>query len=476
MAIFDAVTLKQLSALETSGVYTKLSFSPDGHLLILWYKTNVTACWDLQTGGQILAYPVLRSSSSILIEVFFYAVSIDGRSAAVARSSPHFTEITTYSLQPFKLLCSPQLQEKTLSIWAHDKCLRVATLKPGSITVWEVGFSSNHTPVMVESFPTPNEIQSARKIEFLPVLAQLAFTLKTAVQIWDVQGSRILLNTVGEGIDMLSFSPNGNFFAYVEGPEICVWKNTPTGYILHQKVMCDAWGQYFSPNSELIFINDPQRIYILSTSNPTHSVSNAQTQSIDWTHFILEFSPDQTLAAIAKRSDNTVTVLDLKLRNPQFIINVGTKVYGLRMTGDTIIIVSEGKVITWYLPVGDCVTTVHVNINDSAQTTMFDYSEYYGSTLVSPDLKHLAILSHFTLNIYNLSTGKYLTSVEMDLGSTPCFSPGGHELWCVGKSSMSGWKIIEDSESGVVELEPLELTASPLGVFPWQSSQGYKIT
>lgn len=43
-------------------------------------------------------------------------------------------------------------------------------------------------------------------------------------------------------------------------------------------------------------------------------------------------------------------------------------------------------------------------------------------------------------------------------------------------NSVKGWKVVGDSGSGIAELEPLEITACPPGVFPWQSRRGFEIT
>ena len=60
----------------------------------------------------------------------------------------------------------------------------------------------------------------------------------------------------------------------------------------------------------------------------------------------------------------------------------------------------------------------------------------------------------------------------------PWFTPDGRETWgsLEEGSSLSGWKIIEDSGSSVVKLQLLGPTACPSGALPWQSSRGYKVT
>ncbi|KAF9646216.1 hypothetical protein BDM02DRAFT_3118967, partial [Thelephora ganbajun] len=53
--------------------------------------------------------------------------------------------------------------------------------------------------------------------------------------------------------------------------------------------------------------------------------------------FILEFSPDEMLATVARFKDNTITVLDLKSGNPLSTIDTGMEVYGQRAAGSTVV-------------------------------------------------------------------------------------------------------------------------------------------
>ncbi|KAF9786470.1 hypothetical protein BJ322DRAFT_1210848 [Thelephora terrestris] len=479
-AILDATTLKQLNTFESCRHgfrHPWLGFSQEGHFLAEFDRKNIMS-WDLQTGGEVSSFNTgLYLTSNF---EFSSAYSMDGKMLAVVFWNWNglfpTVIISIYNILSQERVCSHTLQGSVVSVWSQGVCFRVAARGLGFLTVWEVGFSPFPSPVEVGKYPIPYEIESAREILFLPTVTRLAFTLVGKVLIWDIQGSRALLDLMGEEMEMISFSPNGNFFACVCGQELHVWKDSPTGYVLHQNVLWDIRRYLFSPDGESIIISDDKSLHLLSTRDPIPSPSDAQTQSIDWSPFILEFSPDERSAAIARKKENTVTILELKSGNPQLIVNAGIEIYGLRVTRAAIIIVGEGVIITWNLPVGDCATTAYAYPKDSVQTIMFNYSGYYSSALISPDLKHIAILSHFTLSIYDTSTGKHLTSIEQGFGLRPYFSPDGHELWCVDGNSMSGWKIIGDGGSSVFQLEPLEPTVSPSGVFSWQSSQGYEIT
>ena len=57
-------------------------------------------------------------------------------------------------------------------------------MKPGSITIWEIGFTSEHMLAEIESLPAPDDTGSGDHL-FLPTLSQLAFILQEMILIWD---------------------------------------------------------------------------------------------------------------------------------------------------------------------------------------------------------------------------------------------------------------------------------------------------
>ena len=203
----------------------------------------------------------------------------------------------------------------------------------------------------------------------------------------------------------------------------------------------------------------------------------------DWhAPFILEFSPDGTLAAVARLWEDTAAVLDIKSGDLRLIIDTGVDILGLGVTQNTVVVIVEGKVVAWNLPAEDCALSTRVNANDSVWTMMFDYSKYCHEdisiaphTSISPNFNHIAVTHDQlggckALSIYDMATGKCLTGTRTD-AYTPWFTPDGSEVWC---KFGDGWAIIEDTESGLTKLEPLGSTAHPPG-FPWQSPRNYEV-
>ena len=495
--ILDAVTLERLDTFDAPKDRIEwLSFSPNSRLLTRFNSERVLSSWDLQTGGPVGAIPSEPDVSPG--QCFSSTYSTDGKAVAVAYKdlvNPTATTLSTYDLLSRTQMYSHHVSEGSIvaPIWTHGECLRFVTVNPGSITIWGVGFTSMDALAEVESLPAPDDISCSEESLFLPTLSRLAFTLRGEVVIWDAQDSKYLLNfTGGNQSTRMSFSPDGRFFACgTIGLGVHLWKESPTGYVLHQQVASSIRGvirPLLSPGGESVIVLSHKTIQLWRTAEPIlESLPGAPTRSVDRTNFILGFSPDQTLAAVARLRENSVTLLDLKSGDSRLTVDTGMEILGLRVTESTVCVVGEGKVVTWDIPTEDRALGARANINDSARTTMFNYSPHPHPPLVpyisiSPDSNRIASVWDKTggsesLNIYDVSTGKRLTgTTTTNQGFMPWFTPDGREVWCTEGHSVEGWTITEDGESGLTKLEPLGPTAHPSGGFPWKSSRDYKIT
>ena len=493
--VLDPVTFEQLHTFahpfSDNGQW--LGFSPGGHSLT-WINSedNRPTTWDLQTGGQIgPTPPTLNIPPSWY---FSSTYSIDSKMVAVAgfRDSgdiDFYTVISTYNLILGTHIYSHRVSEGQIvaQIWTHGEFLRFATVNPGSITIWQVGFTSEHMLAAIESLPGPDDTGSEEHM-FLPTLSRLAFILQKAVLIWDARDSKFLLNFVDSGhLRGLSFSSDGCFFAcQIDGQGVCLWKESPTGYVLHQKLvsgLAAGWiTPFLSPDGESIITSKGHETQLWRTSDPINPPSSVPPQPAKQTDFVLTFSPDKSFIAIGRLGENVATVVDLKSGDTRLIIDAGMKICGLGVTGSTAIVVGDGKIITWNLPLGDCILDARANIHDSVRTILFNHRapppgwplHCYAS--ISPDFNCLLITrgSSEGLDIYSMSTGKHLVGTTTHVYQ-PWFTRDGREIRR-SRGFSEGQKIIRGEGSDVIGLEPLGQPGVPSGGYLWQSPHGHKVT
>ena len=505
--ILDAATLSLLDTFEIPPQYHQSAFpwpslSPDGHHLTLISREELIS-WDLQTGGPLGAIPsgLEREANPI---AFSSTYSEDGKVVAVAYLTENFfsinyekfdTSIRTYDLSGTEAghHCAPK-GRIIEPIWTHGKCIRFVTINHGSVAVSEVEFTLKNPPVEVESLPIADKIIGADRFLFLPSLSRLAFVLKDTIQVWDAKAAKLLLESELPHLSHYfrhppigSFSSNGCFFAYLDKSKVVqVWKESPAGYILHQKLQSTAESDFpieprLSPSGESIFMSPHDRVFHLR-----HTRDQAPSlPSTSENNFTLVFSPDERIAAFARQWGNVVTIFDPLTGDLELAIDTDMGVMCLGITGSALIVVGQKKVVTWDLPGGDC--ALNASINDSVRTTTL-HSNYrdtstYGS--ISPDFSCIAILASSTrhegrsLDIYDVSTGRCLLSKKLK-GLWQQLWPAwyGREVWAASivPSFSNGWEIVEDNGSGRIRVKSLDGIESPSGVFPWESRHGYKVT
>jgi len=508
--ILDAATLVRLTILEFPvgdlGSTTRLIFSPDGRLLT-WSGSSEMGSerrkyisWDLQTGVAVSAVsaeetfsygPITYSACGTMFGVLSY---IHGDLV-----------ISTYNVLSGTHICSHPIYGGSVSneIWTQGECLRFTTISLRCITTWETRFSSTYVPTEVETLSIPDNCHNPDSFLDHPTLPRLALVHKGRIRIWDTRDSRFLLDSSHAAWvprSHMSFSPDGRFFAYsYMTPErgsisIYLWKESHTGYVLHQKLTSDFMGitPLISPNGGAVIVFDGLSgvVQLWRTIDSTTSLSavSAQTSLSNGRYFVLQFSPDEALAAVARRMGNMITVLDLKSGIPRLIIDTDMEVHQLGVTGSSIVAVGDEKTVTWNLPAGGRIPNLRVGVIDSVRTATLD-NDGHGidqstfATLVSPDLRYFAVTGthgsdctpmYSCLCLYDVPTGNHLGTVTQDhpFDLTPWFTPDGCEIWCWGiPGQVERWEIVEDGESGVTELEYLgsiSLTRRP--------SRKYRVT
>ena len=511
VAVLDAVTLNRLSIFKYSSYsiipLPLLGFSSDSRCLTL-YTGKEFISWDLQTGGPLGTIPSGLGHRDT--KPFSFTHSKDGKVVAVAYKSrdlddidgKYDTFIYTYDLLSGERVGSRLVPEGRMiyPIWTHVEYLQFATINPKSIKIWQSTFTLEHPPVEVASLPVPNWITNANHFLFLPSLSRLAFTLRYTVQVWDVKDSKLLLKSElaldrwgawasrEDDFPCGSFSSDSRFFAYTNTVgEVYVWEESPTGYLLRQRLPFFTSSSFprprLSPNSESIIAPLNSKIHQWHTRDQVLSLPSVPTRGSGGRgNFTLGFSLNENFAAFARRRDNTVTIIDLQSGELKWNIDMGVEIDCLGVTGGTVIVVGEGSIVTWNLPGGDRTTS----INDVALTTTPDHSSppydlgtpWYMS--ISPDLSRIVVARGWplSLEVDDVSTGSCLARITTHETLRPLFTRDGCEVWAWDDIHSETWEqceITENGESGTIELKLQTIPRPPHGFFR-ESPCGYTIT
>jgi hypothetical protein len=325
--VLDSVTLQQLQTLKLPQdpyyVPRVLIFSPKSCILtyLSTHHENLgfggmeelLVSWDLQTGDVvsiiewkqpedcIMQCPsITYSANGKLVGIFYWQYDSDINAANI-----HICDIASgVYIHSHSLNSNIQFSN---NIWTHRESLQFATADATTITIWEVGFISGGTPAEVETLPAPDNfgpiVSSVDKIfcpdvQFLPTPCLLSITSKGRALVWDVQNSRWLLDcTDTSTCPIITFSSNGNFFAYTTSDSICLWKNSPTGYLSHRipAPMAEYFsGPLLSQNGESITAFSSHKIWFWHTNKfTTHppSILTQDHQSLrisSWTFPLME--------------------------------------------------------------------------------------------------------------------------------------------------------------------------------------------
>ena len=516
--VLDSVTLQRLQTLETlqaqpiSTEHSALAFSPDSRILTCISanspdKELFVVSWDLQTGD--IASVIRWQGPDFVVRTLSITYLADGKTVGIrCRYSTGGESILVFDVASGVYVRSHSTAKSTMcprDIWIHGESLRFTTINTEAITIWEVGFTSEAIPTEVETFPFPplpidtlgdsdsdsdSDDKSEEYIQFLPAPCRLARNSYGDVSVWDLQNSEDLLHCTDTYFDQwMSFSSDGRFFAcsaYTSG--IYLWKESATGdYILHEILEFQIITSYplLSRNGESIvaFGGTAIRSWRTKGHTPPPPPSSIITQASQDTEipqheaFLLDFSPDGMLAAFARKTDRTVTVLNPKSGVLRLTIDAGMEVHGLGVIGNTITVVSGGEFTTWDLPTGDRVPGAKMTQGDHVRSTYFTHSmsDRIVGVSISPDSRHLVTTSHDEiLRLYDGSTGKELGWYRTG-GGIPFFAPVGRDLWLVGDNGCG--EVIRVGDGGRVQQDPerrVDIEDPPEG-YPWASSRGCRV-
>ena len=501
--VLDSTTLQRLQSFTVSGrgrAYPgALVLSPNGRMLSFLCPDNsgntFVSTWDLQTGGLVsrIEFPSLspRGNVHMTYSMNGEMVGVLARNSSTARISivDVISGVHTHHVYPE----TPW----TYGIWTHGGSLRFATTEGAVITIWGVEFTQGATRREIETLSIPDDVnqaaafdrgteQDAGRTQFFPVPCRIAFTRPSSASVdelvvWGPRNSVSMLHEESASWYQKTTFSDGHFFACsTTGPEVYLWKESPTGYTLIGRLPTNTGRSVplLSPNGESIIAICGPTIQLWHTKDFTTPSSLLDHVPHCAEDFVLEFVPGGQLAVVARQGEETVTVLDLKSGLPQLTIDASMKVYGLRVAGNAVVVIGDGVIITWNLPEGNSLPHARVGVKNSTRTTSFGGGGQGNAITasISLDFRYVAVLRmeptqtvDFKLHLYCLSTGfhshDYLSSV-----ASLWFDPDG--LLCSARKGMVWQRGIRQPDSAQCWY-PLERLPSGS---PWTSSRGYKVT
>ena len=510
--VLDSATLQQLQIVDSPqgpAAAEALVFSPDSRMLTCYgrwgdsYRDLLVVSWDLQTGGVVSAIERQVHDGSGRADSPHIAYFANGKMVAVHRHRASlvisiFDVVSGLYMHDVRHGASvephPQIGSLLCDMWTQEESLRFSTIDLTAVTIWEVGFTPEATSAAVETLYIPDNFQHPEQVyvRFLPASRRHVLVHgppMNGVLVWDGQDSRPLAHYLGVDLDFayyntrIDFSHDGCFLACATTEsEIGLWKESSTGYVLHGRLEVSS-NRYtrplLSPNGELIidFGGRTTRLWhTRSFTTPPSRISNQIPQK-SW-RFLLEFHPDRPLAVVGRWRDNMAIVLDLESGVSLLTINAGMAICGLGVVGNAVVIIGDGKVITWDLP-GNFLPGAEMDVEDSSQTINFSIGvpwENVSAASISPDLRYVALATSSTSELYVFDThtghrfDRFIRKSEA-LWFTPC----GPNI-CYLSERAAGVKILTVAEDGLDDSAlVVDIRDESLGC-PWGSSRGYQVT
>ena len=510
MDILDSVTLQKLQSLKFPGdeVYSwNLIFSPDSRTsTACGYDTRnmFVVTWDLQTGGIVGVIEWDIQNRDYKGDPYI-THSTSGRMVAILHE---------YHDQPISIsVCDIVSSKRTYDVdtainaafcgfWTHGESLWFAAIDwiaigatgPSSITVWKVGFTPGAAITEVETFPVPESVtlSDSTSVRFpqhsaysqpLPT-PHLPIVLRdnSSVLVWDARTSKILLHLQGNYKPWgITCSSGGHFLVCsIQGPGIYLWKDSPTGYVLHGKLPLPTLSSIplLSLNGESIIVISDSMIKLWHTESLPITPSKSFTGATPETdNFLLQFLPHRSLAVVSREGENAVVFLALGSGDPQLTINTGVEVRGLGAIEDTVVVISDKNATTWKLPGGSFLPGTTMNVADSTQTVDFGVSRRgrleIGS--ISPDSRYiLAKELYWQLHLHSATTGKILNTIQVQ-GEAYWFTPDGRNVGVITSTSENKGSLFEITTQGHLRLvDAIDIEQGKYGC-PYTSAN-YQVT
>lgn len=358
----------------------------------------------------------------------------------------------TWLCQDLALLQGTQLGAH----WIHRNTLRLATSVQTDgkciINICELQPTSTTLLCVISSFPIP---PYGGSFSFSPVSFHACFIAGEMVIVLDIQASKPLLWIPRDQVayqPLGQFSPDGCFFACGVSPwEICVWQNTPTGYV--------PWGGLrprlsfheflWSPDSTSIMCQCTGGILLLDPVNHPNPLSpNRREPDSQYGIHLVAYSADHMHIAVAPQGGGVIMILNTLLGTTWGFIRSEMRIHDIKIIDNTIFAVDPHRVVGWDLKAGKigsfglssllCAYTTRRAIIDET-LAIGTHAEHLR---LSHDCSQIAFTRGGWVFLYNIKAQKVLKSMEWVWDTTPediQFSPDGHQLWIAGQKTFDNF-------------------------------------
>ena len=264
-----------------------------------------------------------------------------------------------------------------------------------------------------------------------------SFVSDGEVIILDVQDSKLLLQEEKGRYWQGYFSPDGYFFASGTLGQVCVWQNTPTGYVpqCSLRPQLPFYQFSWSPASTSILCWGPEGIQLLY---PNNFFSPKEVDPLVYSEcHLVAYSADRKYIATAKWQTTIITALSCPLGTLlQFTTDI--QIQDVKIIDHTIFAVGMNKLVSWNLGPG--------GVMHSSQTLAISHGVFH--LTLSHDCSWIAFSRYQDLSLYNVKTQK---TISKDTGHPVHgiqFSPNGCKVWygCFREANDPYFGVLEIAE------------------------------
>jgi len=353
------------------------------------------------------------------------------------------TLTTTSGFHAYDRLSGEQVCEGKLSSlddrlgahWVHEQSLQFAisskTDRESMVSIKELQPTSDPPLHLVKSFPI---LPQDGRFSFSPVSFHVSFVSVGKIVILDAQDSKILFQPEGTKTSYTTagyFSHDGSFCACgISSGELCIWKNTSTGYMLWSSLRPRfSWYQFsWSPTSVTILCCSSNTIQLLHPDNCPSPISPKVAKHGEYTDHLVAYSADQTHIIIGQPEGGLITALDL-LGTMQQSFSIDAMIRDIKIVDNMIFVVEGNRLSSWHLAIGG-----HVNSACGIKRENTTLHVRLGNLLtLSNDCSEIAFTVGGAAFLYSVQAQKVLGNLVTDCDQVAHiqFSPDGSQLWFI---------------------------------------------